>query len=80
MRFFNGLITGGLISLAFWALIGMALAEESPQVRALNLRVGFEVNSNLKCSTMAIDLEDKLAAAQLEIKRLTEKYEPKKEN
>lgn len=80
MKFFNGLITGGLISLAFWALICVAFADETPQVRALNLRISSEINTNLQCTTAAFDLQDKLAAAQAEIKRLTDKYEPKKEN
>lgn len=78
MKFFNGLITGGLISLAFWALIGIAFADETPQVRALNLRISTEINSNLQCATAAFDLQDKLSVAQSEVKRLTDKYELKK--
>lgn len=77
MKFFNGLVTGGLISLAMWALIGMAFAEETPQVRALNLRISTEVGANLQCTTVAFDLQDKLSASQAEVKRLTDKYEPK---
>lgn len=78
MKFFNGLITGGLISLAFWALVGMAFADETPQVRALNLRISSEINTNLQCTTSAFDLQDRLAISQSEVKRLIDKYEPKK--
>ncbi len=54
-------------------------APESPQVRALNMRIGAEINANLQCSTAVVSLQDQLTAAQAENKRLADKYEPKKE-
>lgn len=61
--------------------VGAANAQQplpSPEIRALNMRVGTEINANLQCSTNSITLQDKLTAADAEVKRLTEKYEPKK--
>lgn len=60
-------------------MVSTAYAQEkqSPEVRALNMRVGAEINSNLQCSTAALTLQDQLQTAQAEVKRLTEKYEPK---
>lgn len=66
--------------LVFWQLVAAtayAFAQESPQARALSDRVWAEVKSGVQCSMANYDLSDKLVAAQAEIKRLTEKYEPK---
>lgn len=54
-----------------------AQEKQLPEVRALNMRVGAEINANLQCSTVAITLQDQLQVAQNEIKRLIEKYETK---
>lgn len=77
MKLFTKIITIGLVSFAMSATINVAFSEETPQVRALNLRISFEVNTNLQCTTFALDLQDKLATAQVEIKRMADKYEPK---
>lgn len=79
MKFFNGLITGGLISLAFWALVGMAFADDTPHIRALNARLGTEINAGFQCMVSAFTLQDQLSAAQAEVKRLTDKYEKKEQ-
>lgn len=80
MKFFSGLITGGLISFSMWALIGMAFAEDSPQVRALSGRLNIELNTSMQCTITVFTLQDQLTVAQSEIKRLSEKYEPKKDD
>lgn len=77
MKFFNGLIIGGFISLTILSFMGKSLAEETPQMRALNMRISSEVNTNLQCATFVFDLQDKLATLQAEVRRLTDKYEPK---
>lgn len=60
------------------ALSSCAFAEEqSPQLRALSAKLGAEINANLVCGAQAIDLQDKLAAAQADLKALKDKYEPK---
>lgn len=67
----------------FLLLIGISVAHaetQSAESRALTLRIGQEVNASLQCSTQAFILQDKLAAAEAEVKRLTDKYEPKKED
>lgn len=53
--------------------------QPSAQVRALSNRVLSELNDNLACSTANNELKDKLTVAETEVKRLTEKYEPKKD-
>ena len=59
-------------------LISPAFAQQqSPEVRALSSRVIGEVNANIQCSVANNQLQDKLAAAEAEVKRLTDKYEPK---
>lgn len=68
-----------------WVLITLgihfAIAQEikTPLERSLFSRVHAEVNANIQCVTTATELNDKLLAAQAEIKRLTDKYEPKPE-
>lgn len=54
-----------------------AQQQETPQIRALNMRLGNEITGNLQCTTGAITLQDKLATVEAEVKRLTDKYEPK---
>lgn len=51
----------------------------TPETRALNARLGVEINANIQCMTSAFAMQDQLTAAQSEVKRLTEKYEPKAE-
>lgn len=67
-----------IIGLIGVLLAGEVFAEDSPQIRALNLRISSEINTNMQCTTAAFDLQDKLSVAQSEVKRLTDKYEPKK--
>lgn len=59
-----------------------AVAQESrtPAERAMFARVSAEVIANLQCATGVETLNDKLTAQQAEIKRLTDKYEPKPES
>ena len=54
-------------------------APQSPRERALSQRVLTEINNSLQCTTIAEGLADQLKAAQAEVKRLTDKYEPKKD-
>lgn len=53
--------------------------QPTPELRALNERVNKEIMSGLQCSTYNYVLEDRVKAAEAEVKRLSEKYEPKKE-
>lgn len=60
-------------------LISPAFAQQqTPEVRALSQRVMTEVNASLQCSVANNQLQDKLASLEAEVKRLTDKYEPKK--
>lgn len=54
-----------------------ALAQPTPETQALQAKLMQELNAALQCSAMAITLQQQLATAQSEVKRLTEKYEPK---
>jgi hypothetical protein len=53
----------------------LARAEDTPQIRAMSARIGAEINANLQCNISALELQDKLKAAEAEVKRLTDKYE-----
>lgn len=55
-----------------------SMAQDRPtaDVRALNARVIGELNSNLQCSSANFSLQDKLAVAEAEVKRLKDKNEP----
>lgn len=48
----------------------------TPQIQALNQRIGNEINANLQCNATAIALQTQLTAEQAETKRLKDKYEP----
>lgn len=64
---------------SMFTMAAFAQQPESAQVRALNFRIGAEINSNIQCTTTALTLQDQLAVAQAEVKRLSDKYEPKKD-
>lgn len=70
-------IIGCICIAASLYLTVQANAAESPEVRALTLRVGSEINSSIQCATQAFAIQDKLTAVEAEVKRLTDKYEPK---
>lgn len=76
MRWYNF-----LLSLALWFLIGIltsplwAQEQPTPQVRALSQRVMVEMQTSLNCSVSVIDLQDRLAKAEAELKALRDKPE-----
>ena len=76
----------GFIAILIGALLGLPIAlaqqpasQQSSSEKALMLRVGQEVNANLQCSAANIGLDEKLKAAEAEVKMLKDKYEPKKD-
>lgn len=69
----------GMVCLISTCAYTQTPAQPSAQVRALSNRVLSELNDNLQCSTANNELKDKLTASEAEVKRLTEKYESKKD-
>lgn len=60
-----------LIAVLVAALSSIAYAQQqqqTPEIRALTIRIGQEINANIQCSAANIDLQDKLKA-------LKDKYE-----
>jgi len=69
------------IALITLVLVAPAYAQQAqtPENKAYSFRIGQEVNANLACSTQVFTLQDKLTASESEVRRLTDKYEPKPE-
>ena len=83
MKFFRGLIIGLPISLLLWMLFLWPLhaqQQQSPEIRALLTRLNDQSNQCNQYAVAAFQLQDKLAAAEAEVKALKDKYEPKKDN
>lgn len=83
LRAFKGIslaiVLGALIWTAFFVGLAHAQQPPSPEVRALNARLNDQGNMCQQYATAAFGLQDKLAASEAEVKRLIEKYEPKKD-
>lgn len=76
MRLVCLIVTAGTIAISTST---MAQESRTPAERAMFARVSAEVIANLQCAAGVETLNDKLTAQQAEIKRLTDKYEPKSE-
>lgn len=58
----------------------VALAEQpSPESQALAQKLMGEINANIQCGASVITLQQQIAAKDAQIKALTDKYEPKKD-
>lgn len=58
---------------------GQVVAQQQPQnpeTLAFSQKLMQEINANLQCTTQFITVQQKLTAAEAEIKQLKEKYEP----
>lgn len=51
----------------------------SPKEQALSSKLSQEINNGLQCVEQLVTVNQQLAAAQAEVKRLTDKYESKPE-
>jgi hypothetical protein len=74
------LVSAILVSLFMMAMNAATRAQNAPatpQVQALSQRLMGEINANLQCNAAAIEGQQQLAVANAEVKRLTDKYEPK---
>ena len=87
LRAFKGIALAFGLSLVFWMLmLWPSHAQQSVQItpeatiKALTGRLNQEVNNSTQYTAAAITLQDKLTASEAEVKRLTEKYEPKKDD
>lgn len=61
-------------------LSSSALAQQppsTPEAQALGAEIMAQLNAKLQCGTALITSQQALERAQAEIKRLTDKYEPK---
>lgn len=66
-----------LLLLCFSVSAALAQQQASPLEQALGAKMMREMNDGLQCSANVIVAQQQLAAAQAEVKRLTDKYEPK---
>lgn len=51
------------------------VAPPTPEAQALAQKLMAEINSNIQCTAAGITLQQRLVAAEAEVKRLKEKYE-----
>lgn len=76
------LVAAALTAMFMLVMNAASRAQQAPsaaEVQALSQKLTTEINANLSCTTGAINLQNELVKANAEIKRLTDKYEPKKE-
>lgn len=63
---------------AFIATPAIAQQQPSPVEQALGQKLMQEISAGVQCTAQAITLKGEFDKSQEEVKRLTEKYEPKK--
>ena len=71
-------LLAGVLVLLFSTQISIAQTA-TPEQQAISLKLMAEINDGLRCGANLIVLKQKLDAAEVRIKDLTEKYEPKAE-
>ena len=72
-------VAAALTAIFMLAMNAASRAQQAPtpQVQALSNKLMQEINANLQCAEQAVYVQQQIAAAQAEIKRLTDKYEAK---